>query len=62
MSAGGTNQGAKQALVSSANLAGAMFKIMKPERKIIHRSMGGVIYEESEDYVKKRKQKQEVSI
>ena len=55
MSAGGTNQGAKQALVSSANLAGAMFKIMKPERKIIHRSMGGVIYEESEDYVKKRK-------
>ena len=48
--------------MSSANLAGAMFKLIKPERKIIHRSMGGVIYEESEDYVKKRKQKQEVSI
>lgn len=48
-------------MVSMANLAGGIFKIMKPEKKIIHRSMGGVIYEESEDYFKKMKQKQEVS-
>jgi len=33
---------------------------MKPEKKIIHRSMGGVIYEDTEDYLKKKKKKQDV--
>lgn len=53
-------QGAKQ-LVSPANIAGALFKIIKPDKKIIHRSMGGVIYEDTEDHLKKKKKKQEVS-
>jgi hypothetical protein len=44
-------------LVSPANIAGALFKIMKPDKKIIHRSMGGVIYEDTEDYLKKKKKK-----
>jgi hypothetical protein len=48
--------------VSPANIAGALFKVMKPDRKIIHRSMaGGLVYEDTEDYIKKQKKKQEVT-
>jgi hypothetical protein len=48
-------------MVSPANIAGALFKLMKPEKKIIHRSMAGVIYEDTEDHLKKKLKKQEVN-
>jgi hypothetical protein len=54
------NEQATKQLISPKNIAGAIFKLMKPEKKIIHRSMGGVIYEDTEDYLKKKKKKQDV--
>lgn len=50
-----------QSMVSNSNIAGAILKMIKPEKKIIHRSMAGVIYEDTEDHIKKQKKKVEVS-
>jgi hypothetical protein len=41
-------------LVSDANIAGRLIGIVRPEKKIIHRSLAGIIVEDTEDYIKKK--------